>query len=150
MRKLVLFLLTTLALSLVVQAHPTPYTNENKETKHRDRQRLVAREAPLIEKPVSTYKAVSKWEDKKNIALVAGAALGALVTFGLVGMRLTEHLACRAVSKQERTMQAAWDEVHKDGFTPSGDGVRPATFDCNTQERGFKPIKSYASAAEWY
>ena len=35
----------------------------------------MAREAPLIEKPVSTYKAVSRWEDKKNIALVAGAAL---------------------------------------------------------------------------
>ena len=79
-----------------------------------------------------------------------GAAVVALVSLGVPGLRTTEHLACKAVAKQEDIMQKSWDSMHPDGFTPAGDQMRPATFDCNAQERKFKPLISYTDAAEYY
>ncbi|CDR88330.1 uncharacterized protein SPSC_04157 [Sporisorium scitamineum] len=150
MRAFALFLLVTLALSTITQAYPMPEGHNGENNQHRERQRLVTRELPPIEKPISTYKAVTRAENKKVIALAAGVALSVLATLGMAGMRVTEHFACKAVETQETLMQSSWDEMHKDGFVAAGDGMRPATFDCKTQERGFKPLKSYAGAAEWY
>lgn len=65
-------------------------------------------------------------------------------------MRLTEHLACKSVAKQEATMQASWDQLHPDGFIPAGDQMRPASFDCKAQERPLKPLISYTNPAENY
>lgn len=134
--------------------HPAPFTDpqgvcNSESMPSTGPQRLVTREAPAIEK-VSNYKAITKWENKKNIALGVVGALAALVTVGVVGLRYTEHAACKAVAKQQQIMQKAWDEAHSDGFVAAGDTMRPADFDCSQQERKFRPLKSYGNAAEWY
>ena len=89
-------------------------------------------------------------EDKVNIALGLAASVVIFVTAGVASMRYNEHLACKAVAKQEETMQKAWDDNHPDGFTPNGDQMRPASFDCSVQERPFKPLISYTNPAQYY
>ncbi|KAJ9477188.1 Condensin complex component SMC4 [Pseudozyma hubeiensis] len=111
---------------------------------------LVVRQADEIANAGGHYKAIGTLEDKVNIALGVAAGLVTVVASGLAGMRVIEHLACENVAKQERTMQKSWDEMHPDGFTPAGDQMRPASFDCNAQERKFKPLKSYLGAPSWY
>jgi len=93
---------------------------------------------------------VTKSEDKGNIAIAAGGGLVTLGSLGVAAMRLTEHLACKSVAKQQEIMQAAWDQMHPDGFTPAGDQMRPISFDCHKQERPFKPLHPYTDSAKQY
>lgn len=96
------------------------------------------------------YKAVETLEKNVNIAIAVGTALVTLVSAGVGGMLLSDHLACKSVAKQEEIMQKSWDSMHPDGFTPAGDQMRPVSFDCSTQERGLKPLQSYTNGAEMY
>ena len=89
-------------------------------------------------------------EKPRNILIATAVTLIGFVGTGLWGMRKIEHMACEKVAKDEATMQASWDAVHPDGFTPVGDQMRPISFDCKAQERPFRPLLSYTDAAKMY
>ncbi|SNX81334.1 uncharacterized protein MEPE_00039 [Melanopsichium pennsylvanicum] len=139
MRILSLYSLVLLCFSRIALAHPVAFTHERREAQ-REHHDLVPRQ----------YKAVTALENKYNIAGAVAASLVTLVSTGVVGLIATQHLACKSVAKQQEIMQKNWDLMHPDGFTPAGDQMRPASFDCNTQERRFKPLIPYENAANYY
>ncbi|SPO19657.1 uncharacterized protein UTRI_00015_B [Ustilago trichophora] len=136
MKVLAIISLAALCTSCVVQAQPV--TNVHRAGKaHRD----LAR---------GGYQAITKFEDKINIGLAVSAAVAAALAIGTAGLAFTQHLACEAVAKQEKEMQQSWEDMHPDGFAGKGDSMRPASFNCNEQERRFKPLISYTNAYEYY
>ncbi|SPO20539.1 uncharacterized protein UTRI_00015 [Ustilago trichophora] len=136
MKVLAIISLAALCTSCVVQAQPVPHVHRAGKA-HRD----LAR---------GGYQAVTKFENKINIGLAVSAAVTAAIALGTAGIVFTQHLACKAVAKQEESMQQSWDELHTDGFVPKGDSMRPASFNCNEQERRFKPLISYTNAYKYY
>ncbi|SPO43212.1 uncharacterized protein PSANT_00896 [Moesziomyces antarcticus] len=84
------------------------------------------------------YQAVTPFENRNNIARVVLGSIVGVVGLGLLGLHLTEHAACKAVARQEATMQATWDELHPDNFIPKGDQMRPVSFDCSS--KSVKPL----------
>lgn len=87
-----------------------------------------------------TYKAM-EWSDKGKYLtpIVIGGTfvvLGASVAI----QAAMEHRSCEFVRRQQRAMQAAWDQAHPDGFNPVGGGMRPIDPICKGPIDGFAKV----------
>ncbi|KAI3481512.1 hypothetical protein L1887_56059 [Cichorium endivia] len=79
-----------------------------------------------------------KGKEEREYPAKGSVQIVGVVGLGLLGLHLTEHAACKAVARQEATMQATWDELHPDKFIPKGDQMRPVSFDCSS--KSVKPL----------